>query len=59
MKHPVDEKSQPTGANTTKVSTSATGTGRPQASGEESCQYTNAENMAMAPWAKLKMPDVV
>ena len=24
-----------------------------------SCQYTNALNMPIAPWAKLKMPDVV
>ena len=36
---------------------SAIGAGTPRLT--RSSQYTNAMNMPMAPWAKLKIPDVV
>ena len=35
----------------------ARGAGQPQP--HRTCQYMNAASMAMAPWAKLKMPEVV
>ena len=45
------------GANTSTEMSSAGIVGTPQST--FSCQYTNAPNMPIAPWAKLKMPDVV
>ena len=45
------------GASTTSTTTTASGAGQPHPT--RSCQYVNAASMPMAPWAKLKMPDVV
>ena len=45
------------GAMTKMQRISESGAGTPQST--RNCQYTNAMNMPMAPWAKLKMPDVV
>ena len=45
------------GAKTNRTTTSATGVGQPWLT--ESSQYMNAATMPMAPWAKLKIPDVV
>ena len=45
------------GAATNTVSRSATKVWMPQSTW--SCQNTYARNMPIAPWAKLKMPDVV
>ena len=44
------------GASTNSTMISASGHGTPHPA--ETCQYVNAMNMPMAPWAKLKMPDV-
>jgi len=45
------------GAITRIVRNSAIGAGMPRLT--RSSQYTNAMNIPMAPWAKLKMPEVV
>ena len=45
------------GAATRIVRMRAIGAGTPRLT--RSSQYTNAMNIPMAPWAKLKMPDVV
>ncbi len=45
------------GASTRIVRNSEIGAGMPRLT--RSSQYTNAMNIPMAPWAKLKMPDVV
>ena len=44
------------GAATSTVSRIPTIVGSPMST--RSCQYTNARNMPMAPWAKLNTPDV-
>ena len=45
------------GATTPSVTRSASGVDHPWLT--RSSQYTNAENMPTAPWAKLKTPDVM
>ncbi len=45
------------GANTKRTRTRATGVGRPWFT--DSSQYMKAATMPMAPWAKLKIPEVV
>ena len=45
------------GANTKRTRTRASGVGKPWFT--DSSQYMKAATMPIAPWAKLKMPDVV
>ena len=45
------------GAITRSTAARAIGAGHPRS--YRSFQYTNAANMPVAPWAKLKMPEVV
>ena len=45
------------GATTPRVTSSASGVGQPWLM--RSSQYTKARNIPMAPWAKLKTPDVM
>ena len=44
------------GATTNRMNARARGTGQPWST--RTSQYANAQNIPMAPWAKLKMPDV-
>ena len=54
---PRSSKAPSSGAITKIVAINAIGAGTPRLT--RSSQYTNAMNMPMAPWAKLKIPDVV